>query len=212
MRSFGVYPFVCEQTLTACYAPSAAAAHATLAAGNGPGGEMTAWLHLPSRFDPAQLARIEQAAARIRGESEVLVCIGIGGSYLGARALYELLDPQGVKLLFVGNGLSADALAEACAALEGRAFSVNVVSKSGTTTEPAIAFRIFRALLEARYGARAAERIYVTTDGQRGALHALAEAQGYVSFPIPAGAGGRYSVLSSVACCRCAQPGRISGR
>ena len=142
----GVFPFVPERTLMETYVPAAEAAHARLAAGTGLGAEMTGWLHLPSALTEDALAQIEQAAARIRGDSEVLVCIGIGGSYLGARAVSELLETDGVQLLFAGNGLSADALARSCAALEGRAFSVNVISKSGTTTEPAIAFRIFRCV------------------------------------------------------------------
>ena len=181
-------------------------AHHKLLTGSGAGGEFTGWVRLPRDYDREEFARIQAAAARIRQDSEVLVVIGIGGSYLGARAVIELLTsqnynlrPDGVQVLFAGNGLSSDALTETVDLIGERDFSVNVISKSGTTTEPAVAFRVFKALLEKRYGKEGArKRIYATTDARKGALKGLADAEGYEEFVVPDDIGGRYSVLTAV--------------
>ena len=190
----------------AARAGALAQAHDKLLTGTGAGGEFTGWVRLPQAYDREEFARIQDAARRIREDSEVLVVIGIGGSYLGARAVIELLTsqnynlrPDGVQVLFAGNSLSSDALAETIDLIGERDFSVNVISKSGTTTEPAVAFRIFRALLEERYGKEGARRrIYATTDARRGALKGLADAEGYEEFVVPDDIGGRYSVLTAV--------------
>ena len=181
-------------------------AHHKLLTGSGAGGEFTGWVRLPRDYDREEFARIQAAAARIRQDSEVLVVIGIGGSYLGARAVIELLTsqnynlrPDGVQVLFAGNGLSSDALTEIIDLIGERDFSVNVISKSGTTTEPAVAFRVFKALLERKYGKEGArKRIYATTDARKGALKGLADAEGYEEFVVPDDIGGRYSVLTAV--------------
>ena len=178
-----------------------------LARHNGPGGDFTGWVNLPRDYDKEEFARIKAAAEKIRQQSQVLVVIGIGGSYLGARAVIELLASPNYNLkqkntpdiYFAGNGLSTDALLELIALIGDRDFSVNVISKSGTTTEPAVAFRIFRAMLEATYGREGArERIYATTDKARGALKGLADQEGYEEFVVPDDVGGRYSVLTAV--------------
>ena len=176
-------------------------ARVMLEEGNGPGGDYTGWVHLPRDYDKEEFARIQAAAARIRGDSKALVVIGIGGSYLGARAMIELLgrDKDAPEILFAGNGLSTDALLDTIERVKDVDFSVNVISKSGTTTEPAVAFRIFKALLEERYGKeKARKRIYATTDAKRGALKGLADAEGYEEFVVPDAVGGRYSVLTAV--------------
>ena len=178
-----------------------------LASHDGPGGDFTGWVFLPRDYDREEFARIQAAAKRIQQQSQVLVVIGIGGSYLGARAVVELLASPNYNLkkkdtpdiLFAGNGLSTDALLETIALIGERDFSVNVISKSGTTTEPAVAFRIFKAMLEKKYGKEGArERIYATTDKARGALKGLADAEGYEEFVVPDDVGGRYSVLTAV--------------
>ncbi len=178
-----------------------------LANHNGPGGDFTGWVNLPRDYDKAEFARIQAAAEKIRKQSQVLVVVGIGGSYLGARAVIELLRSNNYNLkkkdspdiFFAGNGLSTDALLELISLIGDRDFSVNVISKSGTTTEPAVAFRIFKGLLEARYGKDGArERIYATTDAHRGALKGLADQEGYEEFVVPDDVGGRYSVLTAV--------------
>ncbi len=176
-------------------------AHQMLRLGNGPGGEFTGWVSLPETYDKEEFARIQAAARRICAQSQVLVVIGIGGSYLGARAVIELLGtaPGAPEVVFAGNGLSTDAMLALLHRLEGRDFSVNVISKSGTTTEPAVAFRIFKKLLEDRYGKEGArERIYATTDKARGALKSMADREGYETFVVPDEIGGRYSVLTAV--------------
>ncbi len=187
--------------------PGLEKAHAMLQEGNGPGGDFTGWVKLPANYDKEEFARIKAAAAKIRTDSQVLVVVGIGGSYLGARAVIELLCPNnynlkaknGPDIYFAGNGLSTDAMLETIALIGDRDFSVNVISKSGTTTEPAVAFRIFKGLLEAKYGKEAAaKRIYATTDKARGALKGLADAEGYETFVVPDNIGGRYSVLTAV--------------
>ncbi len=178
-----------------------------LAAHNGPGGDYTGWVYLPRDYDKEEFARIQAAAKRIQQQSQVLVVIGIGGSYLGARAVVELLASPNYNLkqkdtpdiLFAGNGLSTDALLETISLIGDRDFSVNVISKSGTTTEPAVAFRIFKTMLEEKYGKEGArERIYATTDKARGALKGLADGEGYEEFVVPDDVGGRYSVLTAV--------------
>ena len=178
-----------------------------LAHHNGPGGDFTGWVTLPRDYDKEEFARIKAAAEKIRRQSQVLVVIGIGGSYLGARAVIELLASPNYNLkqkdtpdiYFAGNGLSTDALLELIALIGERDFSVNVISKSGTTTEPAVVFRIFREMLERKYGREGArERIYATTDKARGALKGLADEEGYEEFVVPDDVGGRYSVLTAV--------------
>ena len=182
-------------------------ARAMLEAGNGPGGDFTGWVHLPRDYDREEFARIQKAAKKIQSDSQALVVIGIGGSYLGARAVVELLKSPNYNLkqkntpdiFFAGNGLSTDALLETIELVKDRDFSVNVISKSGTTTEPAVAFRIFKQMLEEKYGKEGArERIYATTDKARGALKGLADQEGYEEFVVPDEVGGRYSVLTAV--------------
>ncbi len=177
------------------------AAHEALSAGSCRGSDFLGWLKLPQTMESTELSRIVACGKRIRESSQVLVVVGIGGSYLGARAAYELLGRRkdGVELLFAGNGLSADALTDTIERLGNRDFSVNVVSKSGTTLEPALGFRIFRELLEKKYGLEEADRrIYATTDARRGALKSSADLHGWESFTVPDDVGGRYSVLSAV--------------
>ena len=178
-----------------------------LQTGTGAGGEFTGWVHLPRDYDKEEFARIQAAAARIQSNSQALVVIGIGGSYLGARGVidclcspnYNLKKKNTPNIYFVGNGLSSDAMGEVLDLLEGVDFSVNVISKSGTTTEPAVAFRFFREALEKKYGREGAKaRIYATTDKARGALKSLADAEGWETFVVPDDVGGRYSVLTAV--------------
>lgn len=187
----------------------------TLCSGTGAGNDFIGWVDLPVNYDKAEFARIQQAAKKIQSSSKALVVIGIGGSYLGARAVIELLKSPNYNALakgtpdiyFVGNGISSDALTDVIAMIGERDFSVNVISKSGTTTEPAIAFRIFKEMLEKKYGKEGArERIFATTDKARGALKTLATQEGYETFVVPDNVGGRYSVLTAVgllpiACC-----------
>lgn len=183
------------------------AAHAMLHTGSGEGSDFLGWLHLPVSYDKQEYAAIRAAAEKIQEDSEILIVIGIGGSYLGARAVIEALLSQQYNLnrektpeiWYAGNTLSPSALAALVARCETRDFSVNVISKSGTTTEPAIAFRMFRDLLEKKYGKEnAAKRIYATTDRAQGALRELADKEGYTSFVVPDDVGGRYSVLTAV--------------
>ena len=182
-------------------------ARAMLESGKGPGGEFTGWVRLPHDYDHEEYDRIQAAARRIRSDSEALVVIGIGGSYLGARAViealtspnYNLTGKTGPAIYFAGNGLSTDALLEIINLVKDKDFSVNVISKSGTTTEPAVAFRVFKALLEEKYGKEGArKRIYATTDAHKGALKGLADAEEYETFVVPDAVGGRYSVLTAV--------------
>ncbi|MBR3377806.1 glucose-6-phosphate isomerase [Candidatus Saccharibacteria bacterium] len=159
------------------------------------------WLHLPYEYDKDEFERIKKAAAMINSDSDYLVCIGIGGSYLGHRAIIEALGGERgrTKIIYAGNSLSARELESAIARIGDADFSVNVISKSGTTTEPAVAFRTFKNLLIKKYGAEeAAKRIYVTTDANKGALHDEASEKGYESFVVPDNVGGRYSVLTAV--------------
>ena len=183
-------------------------AHAALMDGTGAGKEFRDWLDLPAREPTREITRIQKAAQKIRGDSDVCVVVGIGGSYLGARAAIELLqgpnhnigkgkgNPQ---IFFAGNGLSTRHWNELQRLLEGKDFSVIVISKSGTTTEPAIAFRGLRWMLERKYGTdEANKRIYAVTDPCKGALRQMAAEEGWESFVIPGGAGGRFSVLTPV--------------
>ena len=188
-------------------ADALAHARALLETGSGAGGNFTGWVHLPRDYDKAEFARIQAAAAKIRRSSKALVVIGIGGSYLGARGVIECLCSPNYNLkkkstpniYFAGNGLSADAMQEILDLVEDVDFSVNVISKSGTTTEPAVAFRFFREALEKKYGKEGAKsRIYATTDKSRGALKSLADAEGWETFVVPDNVGGRYSVLTAV--------------
>ena len=201
IRSFIPLPY------EAALAPRLRIAHDHLQKGDGAGGDFTGWVRLPEDYDRAELQRIKDAARRIQADSQALVVIGIGGSYLGARGVIECLCSPNYNLkkkstpniYFIGNGLSADALAETMELVDGVDFSVNVISKSGTTTEPAVAFRFFRELLEKKYGPEAAaRRIYATTDAHKGALKALADEKGYEEFVVPDDVGGRYSVLTAV--------------
>lgn len=161
--------------------------------------DMGGWFELPSTYDRTELAYIKQAARQIQSDSQFLVCIGIGGSYLGHRALIEALGSPKVQVLFAGNSLSPRALDKIFQQIGDADFSVNVISKSGTTTEPAIAFRFFKERLQKKYGrAGAAERIYATTDAHEGALHGEATQEGYRAFVVPDNIGGRYSVLTAV--------------
>ena len=168
--------------------------------------EFLGWLKLPTEYDKKEFERIKKCAQKIRKDSDILLVIGIGGSYLGARAVIEALHSSFSQMkddkphiIFVGNNLSPDYINDVIDVLQGKDFSINVISKSGTTTEPAIAFRIFREILEGKYGIKEArKRIYVTTDKKKGALKQLSEAEGYESFVIPDDVGGRFSVLTAV--------------
>ena len=182
-------------------------AHAWLQEATGRGSDFVGWVNLPRDYDKEEYARIQAAARKIQSDSKALVVIGIGGSYLGARAAIELLGSNNYNLrrkdtpniYFTGNGLSGDSMQEIIDLIGDDDFSVNVISKSGTTTEPAVAFRFFKALLEKKYGkAEAAKRIYATTDKRRGALKSLADAEGYETFVVPDNVGGRFSVLTAV--------------
>ena len=201
LQSFLPLPY--EEVL----APRLKRAHEKLQSGSGAGGEFTGWVHLPRDYDREEFARIQAAASRIRANSQALVVIGIGGSYLGARGVidclrspnYNLKRKDTPNIYFVGNGLSSDAMGEVLDLVADVDFSVNVISKSGTTTEPAVAFRFFREALEKKYGREGArERIYATTDKARGALKSLADSEGWETFVVPDDVGGRYSVLSAV--------------
>ncbi|MED4603080.1 glucose-6-phosphate isomerase [Paenibacillus validus] len=191
-------------------AGAVATAHEQLHNGTGAGNDFLGWIDLPVNYDKEEFARIQQAAKRIQSNSDALVVVGIGGSYLGARAAIESLSHSFYNLLpkdkrktpeiyFVGQNISSTYVTHLLQLLEGKDISVNVISKSGTTTEPAIAFRIFRELLEKKYGKEGArERIYATTDQAKGALKKLATEEGYETFVIPDDVGGRYSVLTAV--------------
>jgi len=159
------------------------------------------WVNLPINYNKEEFARIKEAAKRINDNSEYLVCIGIGGSYLGHRAVIEALGGEKgrTKILYAGNSLSTRSLQKVIAEVGDADFSVNVISKSGTTTEPAVAFRVFKKMLVDKYGEEeAAKRIFATTDAAKGALHDEAVAKGYESFVVPDNIGGRYSVLTAV--------------
>ncbi|WP_026695600.1 glucose-6-phosphate isomerase [Peribacillus kribbensis] len=181
-------------------------AHNLLHEKKGPGSDFLGWVDLPTAYDKDEFARIKKAAEKIRSNSEVLIVIGIGGSYLGARAAIESLSHtfhnqmgKETQVYFAGQNISATYLTHLFEVIKDKDISVNVISKSGTTTEPAIAFRIFREYLEKKYGKEEAKkRIYATTDRARGALKTLADEEGYETFVIPDDVGGRYSVLTAV--------------
>ncbi len=185
-------------------------AHDMLHNGTGAGSDFLGWIDLPVNYDKEEFARIKKAAEKIRKDSDVLIVIGIGGSYLGARAAVEMLQHsfynaldkdkrKGPAVFFAGNSISSTYMAELLEVIDGKDISVNVISKSGTTTEPAIAFRIFKDILEKKYGKEEAKgRIYATTDKAKGALKTLADEEGYETFVVPDNVGGRYSVLTAV--------------
>lgn len=188
-------------------APQVKAAHETLHSGNGQGNDFLGWVDLPVNYDKEEFARIKKAAEKIRSNSDVFVVIGIGGSYLGARAAIEFLKSDRYNdlakdtpaIYYCGNSISSSSLAELITLCEGKDVSINMISKSGTTTEPAIAFRVFRELLEKKYGKEGAkERIFCTTDRAKGTLKQLADREGYETFVVPDDVGGRYSVLTAV--------------
>ena len=169
----------------------------------GAGNDYLGWLELPLNYDKEEFERILLAAERIKKQADVLLVIGIGGSYLGAKSAIEMLrkyfNNTGLEIIFVGHQISGTYVNELIEYLKDKEFAINVISKSGTTTEPAIAFRIFKSLIEERYGKEEAKnRIYATTDKARGALKSLATAMGYESFIVPDNIGGRYSVLTAV--------------
>ncbi len=182
----------------------------TLLSKNGAGNDFLGWIDLPVDYDKEEFDRIKKAAKKIQGDSDVLLVIGIGGSYLGARAAIEFLSHSfynglskekrnAPEIYFVGNSISSKYIADLKDMLEGKDFSINIISKSGTTTEPAIAFRVFKEMLIAKYGKEEAnKRIYATTDKARGALKSLANEEGYESFVVPDDVGGRFSVLTAV--------------
>ena len=200
--------FVSKEEVLA-FADEAERAREMLLSGTGEGNDYIGWVDLPENYDREEFARIKQAAKKIAADSEVLVVIGIGGSYLGARAAIEFLnhsffnqlprEKRGTpEIYFAGNNLSASYINGLVELIGDRDFSINVISKSGTTTEPSIAFRIFKELAEKKYGDQAASRIYATTDRARGALKTLADNEGYETFVVPDDIGGRYSVLTAV--------------
>ncbi|AOM82055.1 glucose-6-phosphate isomerase [Salisediminibacterium beveridgei] len=186
------------------------AAHEALHNQSGAGNDFLGWIDLPANYDKEEFARIQKSAEKIQSDSDVLIVIGIGGSYLGARAAIDALSHsfhndldadkrKGPKVYYVGNNISSTYVTHLLEAIEGKDVSVNVISKSGTTTEPAIAFRIFKKLLEDKYGTEEArKRIYATTDAEKGALKKLAAEEGYESFVIPDDVGGRFSIFTAV--------------
>ena len=187
--------------------PAITAAHEQLVSRTGPGNDFLGWVDLPENYDKEEFARIKVAAEKIRNSCDVLVVIGIGGSYLGARAVIEFVKGQQYNqvngtapdIYYAGRDISAASMNELLAICEGKDICINVISKSGTTTEPAVAFRVFRALLEQKYGKDGArERIFVTTDRARGTLKSFSDDEGYETFVVPDDVGGRYSVLTAV--------------
>ena len=205
-----VLPFIGGEEAVKRMEPQVKVAHDMLHKKNGPGNDFLGWLDLPSNYDKEEFARIRKAAAKIRRDTDVLIVIGIGGSYLGARAVIEMLSHsfanvasktvrKAPQIIFCGNSISATYLADMMDIIEGKRVSLNIISKSGTTTEPAIAFRILRAYMENKYGKEEAKnRIYATTDKARGALKGLADEEGYETFVVPDDVGGRFSVLTAV--------------
>ncbi|MGN1097514.1 MAG: glucose-6-phosphate isomerase [Clostridia bacterium] len=190
--------------------PAIEAAHNTLHSGSGAGNDFLGWVKLPEDYDKEEFARIKKAAEKIKSDSDALIVIGIGGSYLGARMVIEMLNHNfynvnkaarkgAPQIFFAGNSISSTYLSDLIETVKDIDFSVNIISKSGTTTEPAIAFRVFRDILEQKYGKEGAKgRIYATTDKAKGALKNLADEEGYETFVVPDDVGGRYSVLTAV--------------
>ena len=198
--------FVKDSEFAALY-PQVETAHRLLETKTGPGNDFLGWVSLPKDYDKEEFARIKAAAARIREDSDVLVVIGIGGSYLGARAVIEAVKGQmynctvknGPQIFFVGNSISPAYFQDILDCCKGKRISLNIISKSGTTTEPALAFRVLRRMLEEQVGAEEAKkRIYATTDRARGTLKQLADAEGWETFVVPDDVGGRFSVLTAV--------------
>ncbi len=186
-------------------APYVSAAHKVLTEGTGAGSDFLGWIDLPVDYDKEEFSRIEKAAEKIRNDSDVLVVIGIGGSYLGAKAAIDFLNgpfynyTQKPQIIFAGNNISPNYLNSVFECVKDKEVSVNVISKSGTTTEPAIAFRAFKKFMEEKYGKEEAKkRIYATTDKKKGALKTLSDAEGYETFVVPDDVGGRFSVLTAV--------------
>lgn len=202
-------PFVADHELEYMQAQVTAVDKA-LREGTGAGSDFTGWIDLPENYDKDEFARIKKAAEKIQSDSEILVVIGIGGSYLGARAAIEFLhhsfnnllpseERKAPQIFFAGNSISSTYLADLINVIGDRDFSVNVISKSGTTTEPAIAFRVFKELLIKKYGKEEAnKRIYATTDRAKGAVKVEADAEGWETFVIPDDVGGRFTVLTPV--------------
>ena len=200
--------FISKEEIEAL-APAISAAHEMLHNGTGRGNDFLGWVDLPENYDKEEYARIKKAAEKIKSNSKALIVIGIGGSYLGARMAIEMVHhnffnlknqkEDSVQIFFAGNSISSTYLADLIEIVKDIDFSVNIISKSGTTTEPAIAFRVFRELLVEKYGKEGAkERIYATTDKAKGALKNLADEEGYETFVVPDDVGGRYSVLTAV--------------
>jgi glucose-6-phosphate isomerase len=195
------------------YNESFLAAQEMLEKKNGPGSDFLGWLNLPRTIDKAEVARVKETAQRIREAADVLVCIGIGGSYLGAKAAIEFSantfeDSRKPRVIFAGHTISSDYLTDLLSLLKDKNVAVNVISKSGTTTEPGVTFRILKQWMEKRYGKKGAgSRIVATTDPKKGALRKLAAEEGYAIFDIPSDVGGRFSVLSPVGLFPCAVAG-----
>ncbi len=197
--------FIRPEEYTTLY-PQVELAHKQLAEKTGAGNDFLGWLDLPETYDKEEFGRIKAAAEKIKADSDVLLVAGIGGSYLGARAVIEAIAGQyhneldgGVKIYFCGNTISPSAMNDIIGLVKGKRFSINVISKSGTTTETALAFRVLRKLLEEAVGPEEAnKRIYATTDRAKGTLKQLADAQGWPTFVVPDDVGGRYSVLTAV--------------
>lgn len=188
-------------------APKAVSAMDTLMSKTGEGNDFLGWIDLPTNYDKEEFARIKKSAEYIKKNADVLIVIGIGGSYLGARAVveavksynYNLLAKETPQIYFIGNSISPSSLNEIVSLCDGKDVCVNVISKSGTTTEPAIAFRVFRELINSRYSKEeAAKRIFCTTDAHKGTLKELADKEGYETFVVPDDVGGRFSVLTAV--------------
>ncbi len=201
-----VKSFLSDEDILAMQA-EVSAAHEKLLAGNGEGSDYLGWVTLPDDYDKEEFARIKIAAEKVKKNCDVFIVIGIGGSYLGARAVIEFLKSPVYNNLkkdtpdiyFAGCNISAQALTELISICEGKDVCINVISKSGTTTEPAVAFRVFRAMLEKKYGVEGAkERIFVTTDKAKGTLKKFSDEAGYETFVVPDNVGGRFSVLTAV--------------
>lgn len=208
LKLTGLRRFVRTEAEIADYTAQVAAAQDTLVNGTGTGNDFLGWLNLPVDYDRDEFARIKQAAKKIQQTCDVLIVIGIGGSYLGARAAIEFVNgqfynqvrPEGIpEVYFAGNNISSSYLNDIIKMIGDRDFCINIISKSGTTTEPAIAFRELKKLCESKYGKEGArERIFATTDKERGALKRLADDEGYETFIVPDNIGGRFSVLTPV--------------
>ena len=196
-----VTSFVSEEQIKS-NEPKVLEAFNTLLNKTGAGNDFLGWIKYPYEFDQEEFARIKKAAEYIKANADVLVVIGIGGSYLGAKAVIEAMKPyfkkEGVEIVFCGNSLSSTYMAELLDYLKDKSFCINVISKSGTTTEPAIAFRLCKELLESKYGKESSKRIFATTDKSKGALRTLSTNEGYETFIVPDDIGGRYSWFTAV--------------